>query len=63
MLESICIKVIFLIKESLRKLVSVLTCVPIGMLQEDFLKWKGSLFFRFIMAIVDETKEIKEFGK
>ena len=31
--------------------------------QEDFLKWKGSLFFRFVTTLVDEYKEIREFGE
>ena len=35
----------------------------ICLLQEDFLKWKGSLFFRFITALVDESKDIKHFGE
>ena len=37
--------------------------VDICLLQEDFLKWKGSLFFRFITALVDESKDIKHFGE
>ncbi|KAI0221272.1 Condensin-2 complex subunit D3 [Lamellibrachia satsuma] len=32
------------------------------LLQEDFLKWKGSLFFRFITALVDENDDIKNFA-
>jgi hypothetical protein len=31
--------------------------------QEDFLKWKGVLFFRFIMTLLDTNKEISEFGE
>ncbi|XP_064635825.1 condensin-2 complex subunit D3-L-like [Lineus longissimus] len=31
------------------------------LLQEDYLKWKGALFYRFIMGLVDEVKEIREF--
>lgn len=31
--------------------------------QEDFLKWKGSLFYRFVMAVVDENAEIRQFGE
>ena len=27
------------------------------------MKWKGSLFFRFITALVDEDIQIREFGK
>ena len=34
-----------------------------NLLQEDFLKWKGSLFFRFIASIVDDNKEIKDFAE
>ncbi|XP_065051111.1 condensin-2 complex subunit D3-L-like isoform X2 [Rhopilema esculentum] len=33
------------------------------LLQEDFVKWKGSLFFRFITALADENKEIKNFAE
>jgi condensin-2 complex subunit D3 len=33
------------------------------LLQEDFVKWKGTLFYRFVVAIVDESEDIKEFGK
>jgi len=32
------------------------------LLQEDYLKWKGSLFFRFITSVVDDSEEIKKFG-
>jgi hypothetical protein len=31
--------------------------------QEDLLKWKGVLFFRFIMTLLDTNKEISEFGE
>ena len=31
-------------------------------LQEDFVKWKGSLFYRFITTLVDEDVEIRKFG-
>ncbi|XP_062580228.1 condensin-2 complex subunit D3-L-like isoform X1 [Saccostrea cucullata] len=33
------------------------------LLQEDFLKWKGALFFRFITTLLDEKKEIAEFAE
>ncbi|CAH1786833.1 unnamed protein product, partial [Owenia fusiformis] len=33
------------------------------LLQEDFLKWKGSLFFRYITSIVDQDQEIKQFAE
>ena len=33
------------------------------LLQEDFLKWKGALFYRFISALLDECDEIKDFCK
>ncbi|XP_028399882.1 condensin-2 complex subunit D3-like [Dendronephthya gigantea] len=32
------------------------------LLQEDYVKWKGSLFFRFITALVDEDIEIRKFA-
>jgi len=32
-------------------------------LQEDFVKWKGSLFYRFITTLVDEDVEIRKFGE
>jgi len=32
-------------------------------LQEDFVKWKGSLFFRFITALVDDIAEIRNFAE
>jgi len=32
-------------------------------LQEDFVKWKGSLFYHFITTLVDEDVEIRKFGK
>ena len=31
------------------------------LLQEDYVKWKGSLFFRFVSSLVDE--ELKRFGE
>lgn len=30
--------------------------------QEDYVKWKGPLFFRFITALVDEDIQIRKFG-
>ncbi|CAG2210196.1 NCAPD3 [Mytilus edulis] len=33
------------------------------LLQEDFLKWKGVLFFRFIMTLLDSNKEIADFAE
>ncbi|XP_055997299.1 condensin-2 complex subunit D3-like isoform X2 [Ostrea edulis] len=33
------------------------------LLQEDFLKWKGALFFRFITTVLDEKREIAEFSE
>ena len=32
-------------------------------LQEDYIKWKGSLFFRFVHCLVDENEEMRKFGK
>ena len=31
--------------------------------QEDYLKWKGSLFFRFVLTLLDPHPEISAFGK
>ncbi|KAJ8299265.1 hypothetical protein KUTeg_023325 [Tegillarca granosa] len=33
------------------------------LLQEDFLKWKGTLFFRFISTLLDDNKEITDFAE
>lgn len=33
------------------------------LLQEDFLKWRGSLFYRFISCIVSEDADVAELGK
>uniref|UniRef100_K1QWD7 Condensin-2 complex subunit D3 n=1 Tax=Magallana gigas TaxID=29159 RepID=K1QWD7_MAGGI len=32
------------------------------LLKEDFLKWKGALFFCFITTLLDEEKEIADYG-
>lgn len=42
-----------------RQTLTVLT----HLLQEDFVKWKGALFYRFITTIVDEDPEIKKFAE
>ncbi|XP_007495227.2 condensin-2 complex subunit D3 isoform X1 [Monodelphis domestica] len=34
-----------------------------NLLQEEFVKWKGSLFFRFVSSLVDEHPEISSFGE
>nr|XP_033774995.1 condensin-2 complex subunit D3 isoform X2 [Geotrypetes seraphini] len=34
-----------------------------NLLQEDFVKWKGSLFFRFISVVVDPDPDISRFGE
>ncbi|XP_043850916.1 condensin-2 complex subunit D3 isoform X2 [Dromiciops gliroides] len=34
-----------------------------NLLQEEFVKWKGSLFFRFVSSLVDENSEISSFGE
>ena len=33
------------------------------LIQEDYLKWKGILFYRFITTLLDEQKEIQEFSE
>ena len=33
-----------------------------NLLQEDYVKWRGSLFFHFVMCLVDKEREIKQFG-
>jgi len=30
--------------------------------QEDYVKWKGSLFFRIVMCTVDEVEDVNKFG-
>jgi len=30
------------------------------LLQEDFVKWKGSLFYRYVVALVDDSMEIQQ---
>jgi condensin-2 complex subunit D3 len=32
------------------------------LLQEDFVKWKGSLFYRFLVAVVDDSLDVQQFG-
>ncbi|XP_072467730.1 condensin-2 complex subunit D3 isoform X2 [Notamacropus eugenii] len=34
-----------------------------NLLQEEFVKWKGSLFFRFVSSLVDQHPEISSFGE
>uniref|UniRef100_A0A8C5PFA2 Condensin-2 complex subunit D3 n=1 Tax=Leptobrachium leishanense TaxID=445787 RepID=A0A8C5PFA2_9ANUR len=34
-----------------------------NLLQEDFIKWKGSLFFRFVSVLVDPDLEIAKLGE
>lgn len=34
-----------------------------NLLQEEFVKWKGSLFFRFISVLVDPDPDIAKFGE
>ncbi|XP_063167046.1 condensin-2 complex subunit D3 [Candoia aspera] len=34
-----------------------------NLLQEEFVKWKGSLFFRFVSVLVDPNPEIASFAK
>ena len=31
-------------------------------LQEDYVKWKGALFFRFLTALIDTDYDIRRFG-
>lgn len=33
-----------------------------SLLQEDYLKWKSSMFFRFLAALADPTQQIRKFG-
>lgn len=33
------------------------------LLQEDYLKWKNSMFFRFLTSIVDDSKMIRKLGE
>ena len=32
------------------------------LLCEDYIKWKGLLFHRFVVAVVDECEEVRAFG-
>jgi condensin-2 complex subunit D3 len=32
------------------------------LLQEDFVKWRGTLFYRFLVSLVDESPDIQQFG-
>ena len=32
-------------------------------IQEDYVKWRGPLFFRFVSVIVDEVDTVRDFGK
>lgn len=32
------------------------------LLQEDYVKWKGPLFYRFVVALVDESPAVRQFG-
>ncbi|CAH2320490.1 condensin-2 complex subunit D3, partial [Pelobates cultripes] len=34
-----------------------------NLLQEEFVKWKGSLFFRFVSVLVDSDPDIAKFGE
>ena len=44
--------------------VAVCVCVCVGGWgwQEDYVKWKGPLFFRFVTAVADESSTVREFG-
>ena len=33
-----------------------------NLLQEDYVKWRGSLFFHFLTSLVDQDKDIRLFG-
>ena len=33
------------------------------LIQEDFLKWKGSLFFRFVSAVADEDAQVRQYAE
>lgn len=35
---------------------------PFFLSQEDFVKWKGALFYRFVTTLVDDDPEIRKFG-
>ena len=42
---------------------NVISILFFFLFQEDFVKWKGSLFYHFITTLVDEDVEIRKFGK
>jgi hypothetical protein len=33
-----------------------------AIVQEDYVKWKGALFFRFVSTLVDADPDIQRFG-
>ena len=34
-----------------------------NLLQEDYIKWKGGLFFRFAVTLVDEDADLQRYGR
>jgi condensin-2 complex subunit D3 len=37
-------------------------CSGQSRVQEDYVKWKGPLFYRFVVALVDESPAVRQFG-
>ena len=33
------------------------------LLQEDYIKWKGTLYFRFVSTLVDDDPELRKYGQ
>lgn len=38
-------------------------CSGQSRMQEDYVKWKGPLFYRFVVALVDESPAVRQFGE
>lgn len=38
-------------------------CSGQSRVQEDYVKWKGPLFYRFVVALVDESPAVRQFGE
>ena len=34
-----------------------------NLFQEDYIKWKGGLFYRFAVTLVDEDAELQRYGE
>ena len=39
---------------------SCMELMLVGKMQRDYLKWRGTLFHRFLLALVDESEKIRQ---